>query len=89
MSYQLYDENGYVADLASNRGFMDMVSRVGTLDSAPALKEFFSQGYTSQAEEVAKEVEMVIPLVQGDVQETLRGLLQGLQQVQDIAIITQ
>ena len=86
MGFYLYDEDGYVADLATTKGLNDLLSYLKGLN-IPGLKKFIEDGWDLVPEAIAEELEVVNPPI-GEVKETLDALKENLYKCKGIAIIS-
>jgi len=74
MSYSLYNEDGWLGQLASVSGFRDVLHTVGRRDGL--LSEFLTRGHSSEASEIANEAaeRSIEPELPSSVRKTLRNL---------------
>ena len=90
MSFELYSENGFEGQLASNMGFAEMISYVNGQPGALDLKAFFKAGKTLVPEKVADDINYLFhKTVPPTIKTTLQGLLDHLNKIKEVAIITQ
>lgn len=86
MGFYLYDEDGYVDDLGTNKGVDDLFTYLRGLE-IPGLKKFLYEGWDLVPEALAEELEEVNPPV-GEIKETLEALKENLYKCKGIAIIS-
>lgn len=90
MSFFLVSEGGYVGELASINGFMEMVAIVKSIKPYGYLADFVNDGQTTDISEVINEIDQVIPEVtMQSVKSTLEELKLNLGKAKEIAIISQ
>lgn len=91
MSYFLADRDGYVGEIASINGYMEMreeVLRHLTLTSPLGL--FLADGETDSMEYVIKDIDSVLPKISiQSVKSTLEELKSNLIKAKEIAIVSQ
>ena len=61
MSYQLYDVNGYVGDIATNKGMQDFEEWAGTLKNKDAVNSFLKKGMHIDPISLAEALDEVDP----------------------------
>jgi hypothetical protein len=91
MGLCLYSEDGYVLDVGSASGWME-VSEFVEENGGSAIKSFVNKGQTVNIRGVLKDIEALLPKVrQRHVKATLQGLKKGFSKIKDkeIAIISQ
>lgn len=90
MSYQLYDANGFVDDLASNMGLEETALFVDKSAGVLDLKAFFDKGVTTDPKRVIDDISFILGKpMPNSVKSTLRNLQANLQKVVEVAIIHQ
>jgi len=89
VSFQLYDANGYVSDLASNYG-MAQLEGWSLQNPSKLLSEFLVLGYTKDPESLQKVIEVLLDNpMPADIKTTLEHLKNNLKRVDTVAIIKQ
>lgn len=86
MSYQVYDENGYVGDFATTKGchdFMQWCESTGDVD----LKRFFNSGSSIFPMSLMEALELFDPPL-GEVEKTYNNFLELLPKCKGIVIIS-
>lgn len=90
MSFFLASENGFVSDLATAKGWADVVEVVDAkLPAISPLADLCNSGTTTYMQEVINDINKLLPSVDKDVRSTLEGLKSGLQKCKEIAIVSQ
>jgi len=88
MSYALFSEDGYKRDVASINGYYEML-KFCMENGGAALKSFVENGQTEDVQDTRADIENVMAKCSDpDVKKTLQGLLDGLQGIKEIAIIS-
>ncbi|MFZ2655547.1 MAG: hypothetical protein WAX69_11515 [Victivallales bacterium] len=88
MSYFLADVNGYVGELASNRGLMDMTSHIEKHKKLKKLNKFINNGETEDMKGVLKDLKMLPSSGDPNIDITIKELKSLLRKASEIAIIT-
>ena len=86
MSYQLYDENGYVDDLATTKGLNDMLSYLRGLDK-PGLRKLLEEGWDLIPEAILEEFGDIDPPA-GEIKDTIDKLKENLKKCVGIVIFS-
>jgi len=86
MTYQLYDENGFIADVGTTKGLSDLWAYLRGLD-VPDLDAFIENAWDLVPEAIAEAFEKLDPPV-GDIKDTIDALIVSLYQAKGIAIIS-
>ena len=86
MSYQVYDENGYVGDFATTRGLNDFM-RWCESTSDEDLIEFAKEGMYIYPEALKESLELYDPPV-GDIKKTYDNFLDLLPKCKGIVIVS-
>jgi hypothetical protein len=87
MSYQLYDSNGYVGDLATNTG-LDQLSNYLLSFKVKAISKFINQGESLNINRLIKSLKKIPASDDKDIQNTLDNLINLLGKCEEIAIIS-
>jgi hypothetical protein len=87
MSYQLYDENGFVADLATTKGLNDMLAYLRGLD-IPGLNKLIQEGWDLIPEAILEELEEYVDPPAGEIKDTLDILKKNLKKCVGIVIFS-
>jgi len=86
MSYQLYDANGYVADLATGKGLNELLVFLRQQKS-PAIKELATELSVPATPEALKAIEELPEPNQATLASTLRGLKANAKKCDEVIII--
>ena len=86
MAYQLYDENGYVDDLATTKGLNDLLAYLKSTDT-PGLNQLIQEGWDLIPEAILEEMEDLEPPA-GEVKDTLDQLKKNLKKCVGIVIFS-
>ena len=89
MSYYIYDSNGYVGDLASNKGLNDLVDFIEKYPDVEELNSLFTNGSVLKTERLLEEIKRIGVPKNSDVRETLNNLKFMIGKSSDVIIITQ
>lgn len=87
MAYQLYDENGYVDDLATTKGLNDMLAYLRGLD-IPGLYKLIDEGWDLIPEAILEEFEEYVDPPIGEVKDTIDILKKNLKKCKGIVIFS-
>lgn len=89
MSYTLYSENGYVQDIASVNGYYEML-KFCMENGGDYLKTFVEKGESDYPDKVRQDIFNVLPKCSDPgVKKTLEELIEGLEGIKEIAIISE
>jgi hypothetical protein len=91
MGLCLFSEDGYVQDVGSASGWMEVSEFVGK-NGGRAIKSFVNKGQTANSRGGLKDIEALLPRAKHrHVKATLQGLKKGFSKIEDkeIAIISQ
>lgn len=86
MSYQVYDEDGFVGDFATNKGAVDYLSFIRGQE-IPELMQLVSEGFDLIPEAIKEELEKVSP-PEGLLMDTHKNFLSLLDKCKGIVIIS-
>jgi hypothetical protein len=86
MSYQIYDENGYVADFGTTRGTHDYLAYLRGLDREE-LMQFVNEGFDIVPEALEENLEDINP-PKGDLYTTHENFLNTLSKCKGIVILS-
>lgn len=87
--YNLYSENGYVQDVANNKGWWDTISALTKLQTGE-LVMFAQEGKTVNPKGVIADIDKLLPQINyKKVKDILESLREGLTKCQEIAIISE
>ena len=87
MSYMIYDVNGYVGDLASNKGYSDLVQFITVLDNE-VLGELINNGCADITELLVEQVKNIPATKFFDINDTVENLKTLIDKCEDVIIIT-
>jgi len=86
MSFQIYDEDGYVGDFGTTKGTRDYLSYLRGLDRE-YLKAFLSEGWDVIPEALLEDLQEVDPPA-GVLKETHENFLDLLEKCKGIVVLT-
>ena len=87
MAYQLYDENGFVSDLATTKGLNDMLAYLKGLN-IPGLNKLIQEGWDLIPEAILEEFEEYVDPPAGEVKDTIDALKKNLKKCIGIVIFS-
>jgi hypothetical protein len=88
MSFCIYDSNGYVGDLASNRGLDGLAMYIEKHPDADELGKLFKEGFILKTEHLLEEIKMIGAPKYPDIRATLNNLKTLIEKSTEIIIIT-
>jgi hypothetical protein len=86
MSYQLYDEDGYIGDFATNKGAYDYLTYLKGLDN-PDIERIVNHGVDVVPEAIVETLEN-IQVPDGPMEETHKNFIFMLKKCSGIAVIS-
>jgi len=86
MSYQIYDENGYVGDFATTKGLTDFMKWCESTDDVDLIN-FYKDGMYIYPEALKESLELYDPPV-GDIKKTYDNFLDLLPKCKGIVIVS-
>jgi hypothetical protein len=88
MSFYIYDSNGYVGDLASNKGLNDLAEYIEKHPDADELGKLIKEGYVLKTEQLMEELKLLSAPKDSDIQDSLNNLKTLIEKSSDVIIIT-
>ncbi len=89
MSYSLFSEAGYLQDVASISGWLDLITAIDKITLVGPLHDFLNTGTTTEPQAVIKEINDILPSINDiSTRNVLEGLVEGLKKVKEIGIIS-
>jgi len=89
MSFYLYDSNGYIGDVASNRGLDDLAIYIRQHPDTEELEKLFDDGSVLKTDHLLEELELLGTPKNQDIADTLSNLQVLIEKAEDVIIITQ
>lgn len=89
MGYYIYDSNGYVGDLASNKGLSDLAKFIEKCPDMEELNSLFTDGNILKTDHLLEELKLLGTPKDTDIRGTLNNLKTLIEKSSDIVIITQ
>ena len=89
MGYCVYDVDGYVGDLASNKGLSDLAEYIKKHPDLDELETLFEKGSILKNDDLLKELDLVGIPKDEDIAETLSNLKELAKKASHIVILTQ
>ncbi|MDD5053429.1 MAG: hypothetical protein PHO27_11910 [Sulfuricurvum sp.] len=89
MSFYLYDSNGYVGDVASNKGLSDLAAYIRKHPDTEELEKLFEEGTILKTDHLMEELQLLGTPRNRSVAETLSNLIDLITEAEDVLIITQ
>lgn len=87
MSWYVYDSQGYVGDLATNRGLVEMSQHIQR-HGEDKLKALIESGHTRVGPVLSQALDALPPAAARDVNDTIDNLKKLVAKCADIVIIT-
>ena len=87
MSYQLYDSNGYVGDLATITGLNELADYLLSFNVV-VITKFMDEGDSTEIGKLTKALKKIPASDDKDIQDTLDNLINLLGKCEEIAIIS-
>jgi len=89
VSYQLYSDKGFVADIANARNFERLIARVPNKLGFSALQNLVLRGKTIHPKDAAEQAELMMQDQHNlNVRGVLTALIRGLEECDNVAIIS-
>jgi ribonuclease D len=89
MGFYIYDSNGYVGDLASNKGLDDLSVFIRKYSDGDELNSLFENGHVLKTEHLLEEIKRIGIPKDPDIRDTLKNLKTLIKKSSDVVIITQ
>lgn len=88
MSYYLYDAKGYIADLSTTSGLVDMTRWVNKQNGLTHLKGFLHKGAAFVTDKLLDDLDNITTKGPKSVIDTIKNLRENIQYCDTVAIIS-